>query len=118
MANYNVAVKEWNEQIIFLRKVVEGAADKSYGIQVAKLAGIPLSVIERAREILATLERHERDLVEETRRRGPSTPVAQLGLFTPREQDVLDALRGLDVDALAPREAVNALYELKERLKS
>ena len=118
VANYSVAVKEWNEQIIFLRKVIAGAADKSYGIQVAKLAGIPLSVIERAREILATLERHERDLVEETRRRGPSAPVAQLGLFTPREQDVLDALRGLDVDALAPREAVNALYELKERLKS
>ncbi|HUP59549.1 MAG TPA: DNA mismatch repair protein MutS [Thermoanaerobaculia bacterium] len=117
VANCNVAVKEWNEQIIFLRKVVEGAADKSYGIQVAKLAGIPQSVIERAREILDTLERKERDVVEETRRRGPRPPVAQLGLFTPREQSVIDALRALEVDGLAPREALNALYELKGKLE-
>jgi DNA mismatch repair protein MutS len=116
VANYSVAVKEWNDQIIFLRKVVAGAADKSYGIQVAKLAGIPLSVIERAREILATLERHERDLVEETRRRGPSAPIAQLGLFTPREQDVIDALRAIDLDALTPRDALTALYELRQKL--
>src|SRR5204863_1635348 len=116
VANYSVAVKEWNDQIIFLRKVVPGAADKSYGIQVAKLAGIPLSVIERAREILATLERHERDLVEETRRRGPSAPAAQLGLFSPREQEVIDALRALDCDALTPIQALNELARLKEKL--
>ena len=83
---------------------------------MAKLAGIPLSVIERAREILATLERHERDLVEETRRRGPQAPAAQLGLFTPRHQDVIDALRAIDVDALTPLEALNRLHELKEKL--
>ena len=118
MSNYSVAVKEWNDQIIFLRKVVPGAADKSYGIQVAKLAGIPLSVIDRAREILATLERHERDLVEETRRRGPRAPVAQLALFGSREQSVIDALRAIDVDALAPRDALNALYDLKRKLDS
>src|SRR5204863_10163827 len=117
VANYSVAVKEWNDQIIFLRKVVPGAADKSYGIQMAKLAGIPLSVIERAREILATLERHERDLVEETRRRGPEPPVAQLGLFTPRHQDVIDALRALDVEALTPLEALNRLHALKQKLE-
>src|SRR5204863_6210536 len=117
VANYSVAVKEWNQQIIFLRKVVPGAADKSYGIQVAKLAGIPLSVIERAREILATLERHERDLVEETRRRGPSAPIAQLGLFSAREQGVIDLLREIDVDALTPLEALNRLHEIKQRLR-
>jgi DNA mismatch repair protein MutS len=116
VANYNVAVKEWNEQIIFLRKVVEGAADKSYGIQVAKLAGIPHSVIDRAREILDTLERKERDVVEETRRRGPKPATTQLGLFNSREQSVVDALRELDVDSMAPRDALNALYELKRRL--
>jgi DNA mismatch repair protein MutS len=116
VANYNVAVKEWNEQIIFLRKVVEGAADKSYGIQVAKLAGIPHTVIDRAREILDTLERKERDVVEETRRRGPKPPVTQLGLFNSREQSIIDALRTLDIDSLAPREALNALYELKRKL--
>ena len=115
VANFNVAVKEWNEQIIFLRKVVEGAADKSYGIQVAKLAGIPQSVTERAKEILATLERKERDLVEETRRRGPTT--RQLGLFNSREQSVVEALRELEVDSLSPREALNALYELKQKLQ-
>jgi len=117
VSNYSVAVKEWNDQIIFLRKVVPGAADKSYGIQVAKLAGIPLSVIDRAREILATLERHERDLVEETRRRGPSTPVAQLALFGSREQGVIDALRALELESLTPIEALNRLHEWKERLK-
>ena len=116
VANFNVAVKEWNEQIIFLRKVVEGAADKSYGIQVAKLAGIPQSVIERAREILATLERHERDLVEETRRRGPAASTRQLGLFSSREQSILDALREMDLNGVTPMEAMNKLYELKQRL--
>ena len=116
VANYNVAVKEWNEQIIFLRKVVEGAADKSYGIQVAKLAGIPPSVIERAREILETLERKERDVVEETRRRGPKPPTTQLGLFTSREQSIIDALRELDLNTLTPLEAMNRLYEIKQRL--
>jgi DNA mismatch repair protein MutS len=114
VANYNVAVKEWNEQIIFLRKVVEGAADKSYGIQVAKLAGIPHSVIDRAREILDTLERKERDLVEETRKRGPAT--RQLGLFNSKEQGVVEALRSLEVDALSARDALNVLYELKQKL--
>lgn len=117
VANSNVAVKEWNEQIIFLRKVVEGAADKSYGIQVAKLAGIPATVIERAREILDTLERKERDVVEETRRRGPRPATSQLGLFSSREQGVIDALRSLDLDTLAPREALNVLYELSQKLR-
>jgi DNA mismatch repair protein MutS len=115
VANFNVAVKEWNEQIIFLRKVVEGAADKSYGIQVAKLAGIPQSVTERAKEILETLERKERDLVEETRKRGPAT--RQLGLFNSKEQGVVEALRALDVDTLSPRDALNALYELRQKLQ-
>jgi DNA mismatch repair protein MutS len=116
VANYNVAVKEWNEQIIFLRKVVEGSADKSYGIQVAKLAGIPHSVIDRAREILDTLERKERDVVEETRRRGPSPQTRQLGLFNSSEQGIIDTLRALEVDSLTPRDALNALYELKQKL--
>jgi DNA mismatch repair protein MutS len=116
VSNYNVAVKEWNEQIIFLRKVVEGSADKSYGIQVAKLAGIPHSVIDRAREILDTLERKERDVVEETRRRGPAPATRQLGLFSTTEQSIIDALRSIDVDTLSPRDALNALYELKTKL--
>jgi DNA mismatch repair protein MutS len=115
VANYNVAVKEWNDQIIFLRKVVTGSADKSYGIQVAKLAGIPRTIIERAREILSTLERKERDLVEETRQR--PAPVRQLGLFGGREQHVLDMLRAVDVDALTPIQALNELAKLKQSLE-
>jgi DNA mismatch repair protein MutS len=113
VANFNVAVKEWNDQIVFLRKVVAGAADKSYGIQVAKLAGIPQSIIDRAREILSTLERKERAMVEETRGKAPSR---QMALFDTREQEVLDALRGIEVDGLTPVQALNALHRLKEKL--
>ncbi|MGZ7042661.1 MAG: MutS-related protein, partial [Thermoanaerobaculia bacterium] len=113
VANFNVAVKEWNDQIVFLRKVVPGSADKSYGIQVAKLAGIPQTIIERAREILSTLERKERAMVEETRGR---TPTRQLALFDTREQDVLDSLRTIEVDALTPIQALNELHKLKEKL--
>jgi len=113
VANCNVAVKEWNDQIIFLRKVVPGAADKSYGIQVAKLAGIPRSVTDRAREILTTLERKERAMVEETQR--PATK--QLSLFDSRERDVLDELRRIALDSLSPLEALNALARMKERLE-
>ena len=117
VANYSVAVKEWNEQIIFLRRVVEGAADKSYGIQVARLAGIPQTIIERAREILVTLERKERDVVAETQKRG-GTPVRQLGLFgDAREVSVINALRALQLDGMTPIEALNELAMLVERLR-
>jgi len=115
VANSNVAVKEWNDQIIFLRKVVPGAADKSYGIQVAKLAGIPRSITDRAREILDTLERKERAMVEETRPHVPRS-TRQMSLFDSREQDVLDALRTIDVNSLSPLEALNRLHDLKSRL--
>jgi DNA mismatch repair protein MutS len=114
VANFNVAVKEWNDQIIFLRKVVAGAADKSYGIQVAKLAGIPKPIIDRAREILGTLERKERAMVEETRMH---TPSRQLSLFDSREQDVLDAVRALQIETMSPLDALNALARLHESLK-
>jgi DNA mismatch repair protein MutS len=116
VANYNVAVKEWNDQIIFLRKVVPGSADKSYGIQVAKLAGIPKSITDRAREILSTLERKERAMVEET---SSHTPVSanQMSLFDSREQDVLNALRTMPIETLSPIEALNRLNELKAKLE-
>ena len=110
VANYNVAVKEWNEQIIFLRKVVEGAADKSYGIQVAEAGRHPaLGHRPRPRDP-DTLERKERDVVEETpppRHRPP--PSASSASSAPREQDVIDALR----DPRRRRaDAVEALNEL------
>lgn len=115
VANYNVAVKEWNDQIIFLRKVMPGSADKSYGIQVAKLAGIPKSITDRAREILSTLERKERAMVEETSGHAPAA-TKQMSLFDSREQDVLSALRALQIETLSPIEALNRLNELKTRL--
>ena len=118
----SLSVKEAGDQIIFLRKVVPGAADKSYGIQVAKLAGIPRTIIDRAREILNTLERKERAMVEETKHalseaNGSRTPVKQMSLFDSRERDVIDALRVLQPDAMTPIQALNALEQLKEKLE-
>ncbi|MGH9456653.1 MAG: DNA mismatch repair protein MutS [Thermoanaerobaculia bacterium] len=113
VANSHVSVREWNDQIVFLRKVLPGAADKSYGIQVAKLAGIPRSVIDRARDILATLERKERDVVEETRpRAGAAAPRPQMSLFDRREDEVARRIRALQVDVMSPLEALNLLAEL------
>jgi DNA mismatch repair protein MutS len=117
VSNCNVAVKEWNDQIIFLRKVVDGAADKSYGIHVAKLAGIPPSVIQRSEEILRTLEKKEREVVDETRRPEPSQPggTRQLSLFESKEE-ILRELRGLPLDTMTPLEALTRLHELQKRL--
>ena len=115
--NLSVAVKEWNDQIIFLRKLIKGAADKSYGIQVAKLAGIPDSVIGRAREILSTLERKERDVVEATQQpRATLGRNMQLSLFSSKERDVLSELASISIDSMSPIEALNALHALKKRL--
>ena len=100
---------------MFVRRVVEGAADRSYGIQVARLAGLPLSVIERARDILAALERDEltrggRPSVSGT----PSEPQQQLGLFhAPADHHLRDRLAALDVDRMTPIEALTWLAELK-----
>ncbi len=98
--------------------MVPGAADKSYGIQVAKLAGIPPSVIGRAREILATLERKERDMVEETRVQGAQAGAAgsQLSLFDRREDEIARRIRALEIEAISPLEALNTLAELKSIL--
>ncbi|MHB0969536.1 MAG: DNA mismatch repair protein MutS [Thermoanaerobaculia bacterium] len=117
VSNCNVAVKEWNDQIIFLRKVVEGAADKSYGIHVAKLAGIPPSVIRRSEEILRTLEKKEREVVDETQRPEPPQPggTRQLSLFESKEE-ILRELRGLPLDTMTPLEALTKLHELQKRL--
>jgi DNA mismatch repair protein MutS len=117
--NCSVAVKEWNDQIIFLRKVVPGAADKSYGIQVAKLAGLPAEVVTRAREILQTLELKERDVVE-AMDTAPLAPRAakpmQLSLFNSKEREVLQELAALQLDAVSPIEALNRLHAWRKQL--
>ena len=118
--NRTMAVKEWDEKIVFLRRVVPGSADKSYGIQVARLAGLPGSVLDRAGEVLANLERQEYDLTGTPRlARGKRTEVAlpgQLQLFTPPEELVASILREVDLERLSPLAALNLLHALKSRL--
>jgi len=117
--NCNVAVKEWNEEIIFLRKLVDGGTNRSYGIQVARLAGVPDSVLTRAKEILKNIEAGEFSDVglpqvgagdKET---ATGAPAVQLPLFEKADHAVIRALKELDVDRLTPLEALNRLSELK-----
>jgi DNA mismatch repair protein MutS len=122
VVNRTMAVKEWDERIVFLRRVVPGSADKSYGLHVARLAGLPPAVVERAGEILANLEAQEYDMAGRPRlARGNAPPAAagdaaQLTLFAPPEQVVASLLRDVDLDQLAPLAALNLLHALKSRL--
>ncbi len=113
--NYHVAVKEAGAGIVFLRKVEPGAADRSYGIEVAKLAGLPNEVISRAREVLAEHESAER-LATDHLSPGANPPATQLTIFTPLSQPVLDKLREVDLNRLTPLEALNLLAELKKEV--
>jgi len=116
--NYHVAVKETGSGIVFLRKVEPGAADRSYGIEVAKLAGLPDEVVRRAREVLAEHENAEAQVSAQLS--GADSPVpraAQLTIFTPLSQPVLEKLRELDPDRLTPLEALNLLAELKQQVQ-
>ena len=115
--NYNVAVKEWKDDVIFLRKIVDGSTDKSYGIHVARLAGLPGTVIERAKTILCNLEAETLDSdgrprFAKVQKPGPGE--MQLALFTARPHPVVDALKSVDVARITPLEALNKLHELKE----
>jgi DNA mismatch repair protein MutS len=115
--NYHVSVRETGGNVIFLRKVEPGAADKSYGIEVAKLAGLPNEVITRARQVLAEHENAEHRATEElaASEKSQGSPM-QLTIFTPVSNVVLDRLREADIDSLSPREALNLLYELKKQV--
>jgi DNA mismatch repair protein MutS len=114
--NYHVSVKETGGGIVFLRKVEPGAADRSYGIEVAKLAGLPNEVIARAREVLAEHESAERQLTEHLSP-GSAPPATQLTIFTPLSQPVLEKLREVDLNRLTPLEALNLLAELKKQIE-
>jgi DNA mismatch repair protein MutS len=120
VVNRTMAVKEWNDRILFLRRVVPGSADKSYGLHVARLAGLPEAVVERAGEILANLEAHEYDPSGKPRLARGSAPAsdapAQMTLFAPAEQVIACLLREVDLDQLAPLAALNLLHTLKLRL--
>jgi len=112
--NVHVAVKETGSEIVFLHRVEPGSADKSYGIDVAKLAALPLEVIERAREVLKRHERREEVVKEEL---SPGAAAQQLALLTPLDQKIVDTLRAADLDRLSPLEALNLLAELKRQLE-
>ena len=115
--NYHVSVKETGGGIVFLRKIEPGAADRSYGIEVAKLAGLPNEVIERAREVLNEHENAERQLMGQLAGDDSRPPLpAQLTIFTPISQPVLEKLREVDLNRLTPLEALNLLAELKKQI--
>ncbi len=110
--NYHIAVKEEGSELVFLRKIIPGATDKSYGIHVARLAGVPLKVTQRAKEILKEVENGG------AMRGMGSAKYTQLVLFeleTPKESPVIEELKKLNVDAMTPLEALNALAELKKK---
>ncbi|MFO8007543.1 MAG: DNA mismatch repair protein MutS [Candidatus Brocadiia bacterium] len=122
--NLNVAVREWEGEVVFLHRVVPGSSDRSYGIHVAKLAGVPKAVLERAREILRLLEENAIGPDDEPRfvpqREGAARPgprPQQLSLFKPLESQVRQKLLDLDTTRMTPLEALNALNEIIEQLR-
>ncbi|UCB52601.1 MAG: DNA mismatch repair protein MutS [Candidatus Zixiibacteriota bacterium] len=112
--NYQVAVKQWEGEIIFLRKIVPGGCDDSYGIHVARLAGIPAKVLKRARKILSDLESGEMSSLEAGRT--VSEPAAyQLSIFSAKDNLIAEELKKMDLDKLTPIQALNKLNELKRK---
>lgn len=129
--NYCIAVKEKGDDIVFLRKIIKGGADKSYGIQVAKLAGLPETVIERAKEIVNELVNNDitevvRSIsVDSSSKKSSKKPhldevdLTQMSLFdTISDDDIIDELRNVDIGNLTPLEALNKLYELQNKVKN
>ena len=128
--NYCIAVREKGDDIVFLRKIVKGGADRSYGIQVARLAGVPDTVILRAKELAEELSEH--DITENAavpaeqppskkgkRKKADEVDLHQMSFFdTVTDEDVLRELKEIDVTALTPIEAMNTLYALQNRLKN
>ncbi|MAT14648.1 MAG: DNA mismatch repair protein MutS [Planctomyces sp.] len=117
--NWNVAVREEEDQIIFLHKIVEGSADKSYGIHVARLAGIPPQVVARSQVILDTLEADH--VGGQKKQKIPARPTRtaarqQMSLFTPEPHPLIDKIKELDLDGMTPRAALDELYRLRKEL--
>ena len=125
--NYCIAVKEKGDDIVFLRKIVKGGADKSYGIQVAKLAGVPDSVIARAKELVEELSDADitaavKDLTSQKKKQKivyDQVDMAQMSLFdTVQDNDIVEEIRGLDMSNITPMEAMNILYNLQNKIKN
>jgi DNA mismatch repair protein MutS len=121
--NYNVAVKEWGDKVIFIRKIVPGGCDHSYGIQVAQLAGLPPFVIERAKEVLSNLEADELTpnavprLARHFNNKKKEEIKSQLDFFALQEQKLAQEIEKLNIDSLTPIEALNKLNELKKLIR-
>jgi len=121
--NFNVQVKEWNDEIIFLRKIISGGADKSYGIQVARLAGLPENVLQRAREVLFNLEKSEFDdmgapKIAHSEEESIEPQPQQFGLFLETAHPAIKQLETIEPDNLSPRQAMETLYLLKKLIKN
>jgi DNA mismatch repair protein MutS len=115
-----VAVREWEDEIIFLHKILDGSADKSYGIHVARLAGVPRSVIERAKTILAELESQHLDAESQSRFAQPTrkrrSSVIQRSLFWGVHDHVIDGIRRVDLSTLTEAQALEKLREIQSQL--
>jgi DNA mismatch repair protein MutS len=114
--NLRVLVKEEGDHITFLRKIVDGGTDRSYGIQVARLAGLPAEVIARAKEVLRTIEQEDLAVAPSKQAAQQVAPAMQLHLFEAAPHPVVEKLKGVDVDTLTPVEALLLLKELQEGL--
>ena len=122
--NLNVAVREWQDEVVFLHKIVEGAADKSYGIHVARLAGVPKTVVERAKDILVQLEAEHHDVdgkakiatIEPPKAESGHPHYFQLSLFGAGDHPLLDEIREADVDNMTPMEALQAVHAWRKQL--
>jgi len=118
--NLSMAVREWSGEVLFLRRVIEEPASRSYGIEVARLAGLPAGIIMRAREILKNLEQGEFDEAGQARlahSAEANRAIAQMSLFAPAESRVIEELRTVEVDRMTPVEALNALARMAARLR-
>ena len=118
--NLNVAVREWEDEVVFLHKIIDGAADKSYGIHVARLAGVPREVLERAKAILAQLEEEHLDAEGRAkiarRTKTPRRGVQQLSLFGPADHPLFDDIRQVNLNATTPLEALRLIQQWQETL--
>lgn len=119
--NYCIAVKKHGGSISFLRKIIRGGADESYGVDVAALAGVKKSVVNRAKEIVASLEAEDNREVENVRVKTNKTEIAdinQFGFLAAAENEICEKLKELDINAMTPVEALTVLYDLQAKAKN
>ena len=116
-----MAVKEWNDEVVFLHRIVSGGADKSYGIHVARLAGIPPQVNERAKDVLAQLEADHRDALDRPTIQTPGTGSSggnyQLTLFGFADHPLLEEVQNLDINSMTPVDAMRFLQSAQQKLQ-